>query len=214
MNTTIRTFLTVVAADAAVLGALYAWDQHQNGKADNKFRAARQTPPVPAKPMTAAEHAELGRLKRYSSGTVNLPDYFPSRAAYLEAAAGYNIDLLDGEAVELASMSVQQLIAEVTHAKTNLRNCRRTRFDYSADSSAVEMWIEHLEALRAEFDFRFEHRQTQPELDRTRLEVASAGVHTHTDEWPPYGLSGTKTTVNAYATKAVEAGAESTEDQE
>lgn len=193
MNT-IRTFAVVVAADAAVLAAVYAWDKYQTTKASREFPTARPNT-APIEPMTAAEHAELNRLTQYETGTVDLPDYFPSRAAYLETAAGFNIDLLDGEVFMLASMSVRQLITEITHAKTNLRRVRKLRSaDYTEDSSAVEMWIEHLEALRAEFEFRFEHRRTLSELDRARMEAAAAGVRSRTDEWPPFGLTATVST--------------------
>ncbi|MGW1743753.1 hypothetical protein ACWCPQ_33715 [Nocardia sp. NPDC001965] len=188
MNTTIRTFAVVFAADAAVLGVLYAWDKYQRAKDDKAFRDSR--PAGPVEPLTSAEQAELHRLKQYKTGTVDLPDYFPARAMYLESAAGYNIDLLDGEVFMLASLPVRQLIAEITHAKANLRRARRPlwRADHTADSSAVEMWIEHLDALRAEFNFRFQHIETLSELDNARMETAAAGVRSHIDEWPSYGL--------------------------
>ncbi|WP_280460887.1 hypothetical protein [Nocardia carnea] len=212
MKTTIRTFAVVVAADAAVLGVLYALDKYQSTKSDRDFRSARPAI-ASAEPMTSAEHAELDRLRRYETGTVDLPDYFPSRAAYLEAVAGYNIDLLDGEVFMLASMSVRQLIAEITHAKANLRRARKLRSaDYTVDSSAVEMWLEHLGALRAEFNFRLEHLRTLPELDQARMDAAAAGVRTITDEWPPFGLTTARTDTDT--TVADQADAEIMENQE
>lgn len=191
MTTTARTIVITLAVDAAVLGCFYAWDCIEAARKERRYReslAASQQYNSRTPSLTAAESAELNRLQRYETGRIDLPEYFPARAAYLAAAAGFNVDLLTGDPGLLVSLSVPQLISEITHAKTQIRRARKVCDPVHVPSPGVQMWDEHLGALKAEFRFRDEHRETFNTLDRARLEAAHIGVMTIADEmasWAP-----------------------------
>ncbi|WP_369024136.1 hypothetical protein [Nocardia cyriacigeorgica] len=185
MNT-IRTFATVVAADAVVLGALYAWDQYQQRTAQRPVTATAL-----GQQLTPAEQAELDTLES--------AEWMPARAAYLDAVDGYNVDLLAGERrVELTQLSAQELVTEITRAKAQVRRARKCGPPaWERRQSDIDMWVAHLDALKAEFRNRYDRHQSLPTLDAAIIKAAYTGVTTSQDEWPAFGVSTEATTSKA-----------------
>ncbi|MGV9836700.1 hypothetical protein ACWDUL_21265 [Nocardia niigatensis] len=137
--------------------------------------------------LSPADQLELAQLTAAKRGAGPEPDYFPARVAYLEATTAFRSDLLAEPRKGLEGMSVQQLIKEISHAQTHLREERRypPAQPYGTPEPAeTKQWEAHLGALKAEFDRLHRISRLLPELDRMRLEVAYDGVHYHNAEWP------------------------------
>lgn len=193
-RTLIQTAIVAVAADAAVMAAVYAATLVADARARRRTEALLVGAGAPARRrLNKTEQAELHELELAKAGKGELPSYFPAQAAYLDAAAGFNPDLLSGDRqFELRELPLRTLITEITHAKAMFRNARKAhtpRWGDATTSSVVDMWALHLAALKAEFHRRDAARKGLSDLERAMVDAAYQGVVDTRDEWPTYGTS-------------------------